>query len=253
MQDQLYLRFSTMSNNMKLTKLLSHAANRGYVGKHLTFAIPAGHSCPFAHDCLSKADRETGKLTDGQHTQFRCYAATQETRYRNVRSQRWHNFDLLRQAHRNGTLPNLIRASLKYAGAWDNHSLIRWHESGDFFNQKYLDAFLQVAAETPTNRYYLYTKALPFWLSARERGLIPANVNIIASAGGTHDALIEQHNLPEARVVYSHGEAEDLGYEIDHDDSHAAFGDGSFALLIHGTQPKGSTAGKAVWKLQHAA
>jgi hypothetical protein len=38
--------------------------------------------------------------------------------------------------------------------------------------------------------------------------------------------------------------------EVDHDDSHAAMPGPSFALLIHGIQPKGSDAGKAVRALR---
>ena len=50
-------------------------------------------------------------------------------------------------------------------------------------------------------------------------------------------------------MVFSEAEAEELGLEIDSDDSHAARPDlqnQSFALLIHGVQPAGSEAGKAV-------
>jgi hypothetical protein len=35
------------------------------------------------------------------------------------------------------------------------------------------------------------------------------------------------------------------GLEVDHDDSHC-FGDKPFALLVHGTQPKGSIWGAAI-------
>jgi hypothetical protein len=38
--------------------------------------------------------------------------------------------------------------------------------------------------------------------------------------------------------------------DIDHDDSHAALPGPSFALLIHGIQPAGSEAGKAVRALR---
>jgi len=50
-------------------------------------------------------------------------------------------------------------------------------------------------------------------------------------------------------VVFSEEEAAKLGLEIDHDDSHAYKGDKSFALLLHGTQPKGTMAAKAKNKL----
>lgn len=48
-----------------------------------------------------------------------------------------------------------------------------------------------------------------------------------------------------SKVVYSQAEANALGLEIDHDDSHC-FADGPFALLIHGMQPAGSNAMAAV-------
>ena len=67
-----------------------------------------------------------------------------------------------------------------------------------------------------------------------------------ASRGGKWDNLIDEKGWKEARVVYSEEEAADLGLEIDHDDTHAAFGKKSFALLLHGTQPKGSVAGEAL-------
>ena len=62
------------------------------------FSLPSGHSCPGAKNCLTKADRVTGKLTD-QQTEvdgitFRCYAAGMENRFPKVRASRWRNFDL---------------------------------------------------------------------------------------------------------------------------------------------------------------
>ena len=60
------------------------------------------------------------------------------------------------------------------------------------------------------------------------------------------DHLINEYGLKEAVVVFSELEATKLGYEIDHDDSHAIENDGkSFALLLHGTQKAGSDASQA--------
>ena len=47
-------------------------------------------------------------------------------------------------------------------------------------------------------------------------------------------------------MVFSIEEAAALGLELDHDDSHAYDGTTSFALLVHGTQAAGSSAGAAV-------
>jgi hypothetical protein len=65
--------------------------------------------------------------------------------------------------------------------------------------------------------------------------------------------MIDRLAWKEARVVYSEQEAADLGLEIDHDDEHAAFGKKDFALLIHGTQPKGSAAGEALKQIKKLA
>jgi hypothetical protein len=58
------------------------------------------------------------------------------------------------------------------------------------------------------------------------------------------------HGWKEALVVYSEQEAQERGLEIDHDDTHAAFGKDNFALLIHGTQPAGSAASQALQKIK---
>jgi len=53
--------------------------------------------------------------------------------------------------------------------------------------------------------------------------------------------------------VFSEAEANSLGLDIDHDDSHAAnpaWRDNSFALLVHGTQPAGSEAATALKELK---
>jgi hypothetical protein len=76
-----------------------------------TFSLPAGHTCPFANDCLGKAHRVTGTITDGSSQEFRCFAATQEATYSSVRKSRWNNFDLLRGRTRQ-EMASLILASL---------------------------------------------------------------------------------------------------------------------------------------------
>lgn len=209
-------------------------------------SLPAGHSCPFAKDCRSSADRITGKITDGPHTQFRCYAANSEALFRNVRDGRWRNFELIKACNGNTLqMAALIDASIPRRNG--KTSLVRFHQSGDFFSQAYFDAWLLVAKYNPGLVFYGYTKALPFWV--KRLGDIPANFKVVASRGGTHDALIEQHGLRSAKVVFSEYQARKLKLPIDHDDTHVWKYDGDFAILIHGTQPAGSEAGKAWYKI----
>src|SRR5262249_23848789 len=105
---------------------------------------------------------------------------------------------------------------------------------------------------------YWYTKSLRLWVSrlgdvgdGHVPGSIP-NVVPTASWGGRDDHLIERYGLRSARVVFSEEEAADLGLALDHDDRLAMAHGDDFALLLHGTQPKGSPAAKAVRALRDA-
>jgi len=94
---------------------------------------------------------------------------------------------------------------------------------------------------------------LPYWIKYREYFDRLDNFVLTASYGGHHDHLIESENLRSSKVVFSEEEANILGLEIDHDDNLAANPlkkDQSFALLIHGTQPKGSEASKSLQLLR---
>jgi hypothetical protein len=75
-----------------------------------TFSLPAGYSCPFARDCLSKAHRTTGRIQDGP-SDIRCYAATMEWHH-SVRRSRWHNFNLLRACKSTSEMIQLLLDSL---------------------------------------------------------------------------------------------------------------------------------------------
>ena len=67
-----------------------------------------------------------------------------------------------------------------------------------------------------------------------------------ASYGGKWDHLIDAGLFKRyAKVFMTEGDANAAGLEVDHDDSHC-FSDKPFALLVHGTQPKGSIWGKAI-------
>jgi len=219
--------------------------NRGNakLGKQIyTFSLPAGHSCPFAKECLSKAGRNGEGIQDGKHTRFRCFAASSEAQYEVVRAQRWENFELLKGLGIDA-MASLIDASLPTKA-----KIIRIHVSGDFFSQNYFDAWLKVCERYPERVFYAYTKSVKFWVN--RLGKIPENLKLNASRGGTHDSLIDSNGLKSAEVVFSHEEAKKKGMEIDHDDSHAYAKDDSFALLIHGTQPAGSEASKALSALK---
>lgn len=202
-----------------------------------TFSIPAGISCPFAVECKTTADKAWGFITDGIKQLYRCYAASDEARSPQVRAARHWNFDLLKHETEDEMFRRLQASLPKKA------QIIRIHVSGDFFNQKYFNAWVRIANNNPHILFYAYTKSLKYWIDYALP--IPNNLKLTASWDNSNSFIIEMKNLKYAKVVFSEEEAAELGLEIDHDDSHAYGGDKSFALLIHGTQPKGTMAAKA--------
>ena len=234
--------------NTKLKKMLKKLSL-----KLKTFTLPAGHSCPAAKDCLSRADRVTGKIKDGPDTVFRCFAASAEATYPSLRKMVWHNFELLKEALKldaqTGFENSPHTADLICASLPDKFDIMRVHVGGDYFSKKYLQAWIEVAKRNPEKIFYSYSKSLHFF----KEFALPENLVLTASRGGKYDELIDLNGWKEALVVYSEEEAEQKGLEIDHDDTHAAFGEDNFALLIHGTQPAGSAASKALQVIKKAA
>lgn len=216
----------------------------------LTFSLPSGHTCPGADECLAKFDRSSGKLIDGKNQKFRCFSASLESAFHAFRRKADHNLRLLKQAETESAMSKLIEDSLPSPSflSWPR---IRIHVGGDFFNASYFRAWCRVAGADPSRLYYAYTKSLSIWVANME--VIPDNLVLTASWGGRWDALIGEYGLKSARVVYHPEQAEAMGLPIDKDDSYARDpNSGDFALLLHGTQPKGTPASRAIQRMQKA-
>ena len=175
---------------------------------------------------------------------FRCFAASQEATYPNVRKARWHNFDLLALYRKSSeAMATLILSSLDAKA-----QKVRIHVSGDFFSAEYFRAWCKVAAVRSETIFYAYTKSVK--IVKANMDAIPENFRLTLSEGGINDELIKSTGIQSAKVVYSPEQAEVLGLTIDHDDSHAYEGSGNFALLIHGMQKKGTYAAAALKELK---
>ena len=235
--------------------------------KIFTLTLPAGWSCPGANECLAFADPATGKIWDSPTLEFRCFAASAE-RYENVRNVVWHNFNLLRRLKDKYKIARLLLDSLeetmhRFKVKPDDVVIVRIQVGGDFYSLAYLEGW-DIALRTtkagwhwgrrpgwkfPKVIGYAYTKSLHHLAKLSHE--LSDNFVITGSEGGRFDHLISAlKGLKVAKVVGSIEEAESEGLEIDHDDSHALFGKESFALLIHGTQPKGSASAKALSALR---
>lgn len=208
----------------------------------LIFDIPAGFTCPAAKECLAFANKKSGKIRDGKQATIRCYAATQEAAFSNVRNKRWSNFELLKKT---GNLTKLINLSISEQKKTYTKK-VRIHSSGDFYSLEYFAAWIQVAKLNKDIIFYAYTKSVHFYNQLKDS--IPNNFRVTCSLGGKYDNLIKL-GQKTAKVFFAQEDAKKEKLKIDHDDSSAyKKSDKSFALLLHGTQPKGTDAGEA-WKI----
>lgn len=229
--------------NSKLSKLYKVRELQKYVkGKKIySFDLLAGHTCPYAKDCKSSV--VDGKIVDGPDTDYRCYAASLEVIFKNVYIKHENNTVQVKGKSKD-EIVGLIKANLpKDAG------IIRIHSSGDFFNQVYFDAWLEIAKTHKDILFYAYTKALPFWV--KHLNEIPYNLVLTASYGGRKDSMIAEYNLRSVKVVESTYQARKKGLPVDTNDSHAvrpSIRGQSFALVIHGVQPAGTKWAKIIDK-----
>lgn len=220
-----------------------------------TFSIPAGYTCPGAHLCKAHFSVSKKQIIDGPAQIYRCYAATNEAVFKSSREMRARNYNLLIQARQddpeNG-MYRLIRDSLE-----QDIICVRLHASGDFFSQDYFDAWMRAIEGRPDVKFYAYTKSHPIvanWII--DRGLpLPDNFQLTLSDGSKRDDLIPIIQAHDARIgaayaVFHPEVAEKARLPIDHTDQHARDGGHDFALLLHGSQPAGSSAGEALKRMK---
>lgn len=222
------------------------------------FSLPAGYTCPFATVCKNFPAKWEGPIKGGKfkrpaswdknikpgpQAEIMCYAARAQGQYPGANVQAFKNLDLLKKMKTKEKMANLIIKSMEYHGL-ANTDILRIHEAGDFFSQDYLDAWIEVAKRMPQTLFYAYTVSLPYYM-ARKNSL-PKNFKMIASMDKNNEQFILDNGLRYSRVVGSEEEARELGLPIDVDDSIAWGSDDNFALVIHGSQPKGSEAAETL-------
>lgn len=216
-------------------------------------SLPAGYTCPMATICKNFAAKPGQKFSNGKslkagpEAEFMCYAARQQAQYSKTAGKNaFSNLKLLTEANSAGGIQgmaNLIIESIEYHG-FAGTDVFRIHEGGDFFSSDYMKAWIMVANHFSRTNFYTHTTSLNFWIA--NKGSIPRNMRLIASMDRNNEKMIMGNQLRYSRVVYSVEEAQQLKLKIDYDDSLACCTNENFALLIHGQQPAGSEASKAV-------
>lgn len=218
------LYFSPANTKLKKLEKITHK-------KVYSLDLLAGYSCPFAKDCKSCVIEtlEGRRIKDGPHMKWRCYAASNEVLFPKTYQKHQYNFSLISSLKSIKEIVDLISRSIP-----KDAEIIRYHSSGDFFSKEYFQAAIVVSNLFPKVRFYTYTKALPYWIQYKDR--MPKNFILTASYGGTHDYLIEKHNLPFVKVIEKD---ETTSLPISTTDLEAAgyTKKKNFALYIHGIQP----------------
>lgn len=108
---------------------------------------------------------------------------------------------------------------------------IRIHDSGDFFSQEYLNAWIALAVRFPSKVFYAYTKSLHLNFHH-----CPSNLKITQSQGGKMDDRI-QSDKPHSRIFSTHADRKAAGYsDGSNTDTLAIRGAVKIGLVYHGTR-----------------
>ena len=137
------LKFSKANSKLKsLEKIVELQTYLQDKRKVYSFDLLSGWSCPFAVDCLSKVHVIDGrkKIKDGPKTQFRCFSASQEVAFPSTYNLREHNFNTVKSFDNSLDMAYAIQLAMPA-----NLGIGRIHVGGDFFNLKYMMAWIRVA------------------------------------------------------------------------------------------------------------
>lgn len=193
MNKNLILKWS--SDNIKLKKTGT-----------VSFNLPAIASCPQAGACAAV-----------------CYATQGSYTMWSVKVARQYNFDRAKSCRRQ------FEKDLFHDLLLIKQTSIRLHDSGDFFDQAYLNTWCWVIKHFPAKQFYCYTKSLHLdWTD------LPDNFTMVQSVGGKLDHLIDLAK-PHSRIFATEEGRLQAGYQDGNkDDSAAQQGLIKIGLVYHG-------------------
>lgn len=198
------LHFKWSDNNEKLKKLDTVSFNLPAFRSQDGFAV-----CPMAGACATV-----------------CYARQGRYVIAPVRATREFNLALVRSL-KGAKIADLLAEDISKF----RQTVIRVHDSGDFFDQNYLSAWLTVASMFPDKRFYAYTKSLHLDWTAT-----PSNFQKVQSVGGLMDKSINPKES-HSRIFASHKDRLVAGYVNGNiNDAPAIRGDNKIGLVYHGTK-----------------
>jgi hypothetical protein len=112
---------------------------------------------------------------------------------------------------------------------------IRIHDSGDFYNEEYLDRWLKIMRARPNVEFYAYTKMISIF--NRRKADLPKNFTLIYSFGGTEDKLIDVEKDRHSLVFETVAQLKACGYaDASNQDDIALGKNPKIGLVYHGTK-----------------
>ena len=148
------------------------------------------HTCPQAGACAAL-----------------CYARSGTFRFKNVKAAHARNLKLVIDTPDEWefAMNDEIAKYLKPG------SYVRIHDSGDFFTEDYLVAWMRISGKHPSITFYAYTKEVSMFKRLVE-GKAPSNFRWLYSMGGKEDHLIDVDRDRHAEVFPTKDALEAAGY-----------------------------------------
>lgn len=112
---------------------------------------------------------------------------------------------------------------------------VRIHDSGDFYDEAYLNRWIEIIKARPQVEFYAYTKMVSLFKSRMSD--LPSNFTVIYSYGGTEDRLIDVKRDRHSLVFESESQLKAYGYaDASNQDDVALGSNPKIGLVYHGTK-----------------
>ena len=142
-----------------------------------SFGLQAGKTCPGKGAC-----------------QYECFAMVGNYNFKTVINKQQERLN----ASRKDNFVDLITAEIKAL----NIGAVRIHDSGDYYSQKYVAKWIEIAKRNPDVTFYSYTKSIHFFKKNSNQWSVtlPKNFIVTFSFGGKYDDLINPKKDKHALV-----------------------------------------------------
>ena len=159
-----------------------------------------------------------------------CYADEKgRFAWPNVKDKRYWNF---LQSKKNTFIGNIVQEIQS-----KDVDVIRIHDGGDFYNEKYVEKWISIAKICKNVRFYAYTKSVSYFLNRK----LPKNLIITYSFGGKEDHLIDTKKHRHCHIFKDADSLKRSGYlDVSKDDSLTCYKTRhkKIGIVYHGAKSK---------------